>query len=532
MRTQLVMLEPTRGASLLSLRAGAPPLVWAPGSGRGAFAAIGFAGRDDPSQSMRSNPSGIGTSFAARVGSEWFGGETLRNHTGRGQSLAPVAVGLGPFGKIDLLEIEWSDGVFQSEIDLAARTLHPLVETQRQISSCPVLFAWNGNSLSFVSDVLGVGGLGYLLAPGTYSEPRPRETFVLPPDALVARPDGTLSLSLAEPMEESCMLDAVRLLAVDLPSRWDIAPDERLAIGGPAPTGSIVAWSSEWLPIGSATLSTADELAVDPGLADPRFLGMLRKEQVLEVAFEQPIDAIADPWLVIDGWVEYPYCQTMFAAWQAGVVYKAPNLEARAPDGSWVEVLPEWGYPAGMPRRMALPIPREKLPPGATHLRMRTNMELYFDSVRLVAREALPQEPVPCAIRGARLASPGFARRTTGPQKQPFYDRGTMLPLWDCRFQRGLYTEFGDVRELLLREDGAPVVFGPGEEVAIDFASPPDAPRPGTTRRYVLDARGWCKDMDLFTRDGETVDPLPGEPVDAAAAQLLRNTRTRPAGGR
>jgi hypothetical protein len=38
--------------------------------------------------------------------------------------------------------------------------------------------------------------------------------------------------------------------------------------------------------------------------------------------------------------------------------------------------------------------------------------------------------------------------------------------------------------------------------------------------------------MDLFTRDGETVDPLPGEPVDPAAAQLLRTTRTRPAGGR
>ena len=26
----------------------------------------------------------------------------------------------------------------------------------------------------------------------------------------------------------------------------------------------------------------------------------------------------------------------------------------------------------------------------------------------------------------------------------------------------------------------------------------------------MLEARGWCKDMDLYTRDGDTVEPLPG----------------------
>ena len=97
--------------------------------------------------------------------------------------------------------------------------------------------------------------------------------------------------------------------------------------------------------------------------------------------------------------------------------------------------------------------------------------------------------------------------------------------------QRGLYTEFGDVRELLARDDGALVVFGSGEEVAFDFASPAAA-QPGTTRRYVIETRGWCKDMDLFTRDGETVDPLPVGPVDDKARELMKATRTRPGGGR
>jgi hypothetical protein len=214
----------------------------------------------------------------------------------------------------------------------------------------------------------------------------------------------------------------------------------------------------------------------------------------------------------------------MFAAWQAGARYRAPSLEARGADGSWTTLVEEWGYPAGMPRRMALPIPREKLPAGATALRMRTNMEVYFDSVRLIAREPLPAAPVELGLVRAQLATVGFARRTTGPQKQPFYDRGTLLPLWDCRFQRGMYSAFGDVRAQLSKSDGEIVVFGPGEEVAFDFASPPAAPAVGTTRRYVLESRGWCKDMDLFTRDGETVAPLP----PGTSAKSLN----RPMGGR
>lgn len=530
-RTQLAMLDPVRGPHLITLRPGAAPLLWAPGPARGPFVALSFSGRTDPSQSMRSNTSGIGTGYALRVGTEWFGGQTFRPHAGRGQSLAPVAVGTGPFDAADVLEIDWSDGVLQSEVAVPSGAAHALTETQRQISSCPVLFAWNGDELRFVTDMLGVGGVGFLLEPGVYGEPRPRESLVLAPGALVAKTDGTLSIALAEPMEESCMLDGARLLAVDLPAGWDLATDERYAINGPAPTGEIVAWRRAWTCIGNDALAAPDLRASDTGAAHRRFIGLLAREQVVELAFDSPIDAVDDPWLVIDGWIEYPYCQTMFAAWQEGAKFRAPNLEARAADGTWLEILGEWGYPAGMPRRMAMPIPRAALPLGCTALRMRTNMEVYFDSARVVAREPLPISPIAIAPRSARLASPGFAFRTTGPQKQPFYDHARALPLWDCRFQRGRYTEFGDVRALLDRTDGAPVVFGPGEEVAIDFASP-EPPSTGTTRRYVLELTGWCKDMDLFTRDGETVEPMPASPADPAAAALLAKTRIRAAGGR
>jgi hypothetical protein len=277
-------------------------------------------------------------------------------------------------------------------------------------------------------------------------------------------------------------------------------------------------------------LAKVDLVAPDVGPHDPRFLGRLAGEQVLELEFATDIGAIADPWLVIDGWVEYPYCQTMFAAWQAGAKYRAPSLEARGADGTWTTLVEEWGYPAGMPRRMALPIPREKLPAGVNALRMRTNMEVYFDSVRLVAREALPTAPIELKLAGAELASVGFAQRTTGPQKQPHYDDARRLPLWDCRFQFGLYTEFGDVAELVRGGDESLAVFGPGEQVTVDFRVPADVAAgvpAGTTRRYILEVRGWCKDMDLFTKDGETIEPLPG-----AKPAAMEKMRTRPMGGR
>ena len=84
----------------------------------------------------------------------------------------------------------------------------------------------------------------------------------------------------------------------------------------------------------------------------------------------------------------------------------------------------------------------------------------------------------------------------------------------------GWYTRLGPVTELVAHHDDAVAVFGPGEEVELRFEAPPNAPA-GWTRRYVLEARGWAKDMDLFTRDGETLAPLPSSGRDPARARQL-----------
>ncbi len=55
---------------------------------------------------------------------------TYRNDTAPGQSLQPIAIGLAGAERADFVAIDWSDGVFQSEIGIkttqARRTKRPL----------------------------------------------------------------------------------------------------------------------------------------------------------------------------------------------------------------------------------------------------------------------------------------------------------------------------------------------------------------------------------------------------------------------
>ncbi len=145
-----------------------------------ALSAIEFSGLEDGANSMRTNASGIGTRLAARVGPRWTVLDTYRANSGPGQSLQPVLIGLGGAPAVDFVAIDWSDAVFQTEMALAPEGVHTIVETQRQMSSCPVLFAWDGERFAFVTDFLGVGGMGYAVGPGEYAEPRPWENLLLP----------------------------------------------------------------------------------------------------------------------------------------------------------------------------------------------------------------------------------------------------------------------------------------------------------------------------------------------------------------
>ena len=523
-----LLLEPRRGYAVLAQQSDRSLRLWPAGPGRYPFVAMDFSGREDKAQSMRSNASGIGVQVALRVGGRWTVADTYRLTSGPGQGLQPLALGLGGAAQADFVRLEWSDGVFQTELDLGPG-LHRITETQRQLSSCPVLFAWNGERFAFVTDLLGVGGVGYAVGPGEYAAPRPWEYLLLPEGALAPR-HGQLVLKLTEPMEEATYLDQARLHVYDLPPGWHLVMDERMDTAAPRATGRPIFYRTERLPASvvndrgedvADALRHTDGQAAPVGAKDPRFIGRLAHTHSLTLRFDAPLDAgPGRPVLVIDGWVEYPYSQTHFAAWQAGAAFHAPSLDVQGADGRWRSLYPEFGYPAGMPRRMALPL--EGLPPGTQALRLRTNMEIYWDRIAVAFEEPAPTglRVTSLALAAARLAKPGFPQRITWPQNRPDYRYDLRKPFWDTRYMAGWYTRLGPVTELVAHHDDAVAVFGPGEEVELRFEAPPNAPA-GWTRRYVLEARGWAKDMDLFTRDGETLTPLPSSGRDPARARQL-----------
>ncbi|MBT8111999.1 MAG: VCBS repeat-containing protein [Gammaproteobacteria bacterium] len=527
--------QSTSGPSMLALSAGNAGLsIWKPGPGRYPFVTLALSGRQDAAQSMRSNASGIGTRLAVRAGSRWSLLQTYRNDSAPGQSLQSLAVGLNGDRRADFIAIDWSDGVFQSEVNVATGELQRISETQRQLSSCPVLFAWNGTEYAFVSDFLGVGGLGYAVGPGEYATPRPRENFLMPDGSLQSK-NGRYELKIAEPMEENAYVDAARLAIYDLPPGWQMVLDERMGIAGPQPTGEALFYRWELLPQRAlndrgedvlASILKNDGIAAPVGALDTRFIGRLQDEHILTLDFAQPLDGQAGaPILVADGWVEYPYSQTNFAAWQAGAAYEAPTLEAFA-GGEWHRVLEQFGYPAGMPRRMALPL--QALPPGTTSLRLRSNMQIYWDRIAVAFAEELPQHKKQLMpVADARMNKTGFALRSNLDQFRPHYDYTDMSPFWDTRYMSGFYTRLGPVTELVTDVDDAVAIIGPGEEVHLEFdAATPAAD--GWRRYFVLETNGWAKDMDLYTRDGATVGPLPSTGKPAALRDRLHeqyNTR-------
>jgi hypothetical protein len=318
-------------------------------------------------------------------------------------------------------------------------------------------------------------------------------------------------------MEESAYVDALRLHVYDLPPGWSMALDERFAAGAPEPTGEPVFYRRAVAPRRAVDARGADvtsallerDLEAPPvGMRDRRFIGLLAAPQVLTLEFDAALD-VGDgrPVLVADGWVEYPYSQTVFAAWQAGVRYEAPTLEARGRDGRWRTVHAQFGYPAGMPREMSLPL--GALPAGTDALRLSTNQEIYWDRIRVAFAEPLPEARVEVLEPAlGELRKTGFARRTTGAQRVPDYDYAERTPFQDTKYQTGFYTRFGDVLPLIAEVDDALAIIGPGEETHFEFDAGAGAPA-GWRRELVLEARGYAKDMDLYTAHGETVGPLP-----------------------
>jgi hypothetical protein len=339
-----------------------------------------------------------------------------------------------------------------------------------------------------------------------------------------------LSFRFMEPLEESVYLDQVNLLAVDHPAEVDVYPNEYFASNPPYPPFKVVLSNKN----GARPPADAwDEHGhnVLPDLLAHRYFGDFKvlpfmgftEPHSLELDLGEPYRG-GPLWLLMHGEIEYFSATSMYAADQAHLRPFAPYVEALVATANstkndakdkWVRVVDDLGFPAGGARTMTADL-TGKLPLGARRIRITTNLQIYWDNI-LISRtsqdntknQSARLTPVPLAR--AELNFHGFPLKIEGqPPGNVKYIYEKTSATGPYTRPAGAYTRYGDVRPLLESVDDKFVVFGSGDEVALDFdpAKLPQLPR-GWVRDYFFVANGYEKDMDFYAYRGDTVDPLP-----------------------
>jgi len=449
-----------------------------------------------------------------------------------GQNSPYLTIGIGQSKVADVVRMLWPTGVLQDEIEVAANKVQNFTEMDRRGSSCPTLFAWDGTHYELVGDMLGAGVIGHWIAADKGNVERniarPTESIKLDRSSLREK-DGKLSFRFMEPLEESVYLDQVKLLAVDHPADVDVYPNEYFASNPPYPAFKVVFSNKNDArpPAGAWDEHGHDVL---PDLLAHRYFGDFKvlsfmgftEPHSLELDLGEPYRG-GPLWLLMHGEIEYFSATSMYAADQAHLRPFAPYVEAQVSTGSggkskWVRVVDDMGFPAGGARTMTADL-TGKLPPGTRRIRITMNLQIYWDNI-LISRTS-QNRPGQSDDQSARLSPVPLVRADLSfhgfPLKIEDQPPGNVKYIYEKASATGpytrpagAYTRYGDVRPLLESVDDKFVVFGSGDEVALDFdpAKLPALPH-GWVRDYFFTANGYEKDMDFYAYRGDTVDPLP-----------------------
>ena len=329
-------------------------------------------------------------------------------------------------------------------------------------------------------------------------------------------------MQVCEPLEEITYFDEAKLLVVDHEAGLEVVPEERYA-GEPAlfPGGRLLAVRERVYPRAASDRAGSDclaaLLAVDrvyqPLERDLRFPGVAKEHATtLDFTGRVPAPPAGQKlWLLIDGWLEYGYSNTFFAAWQAKVPSVPPALELPDGAGGLTVVVPNLGCPAGLPKSMAFDV-TGIVTPKSPVFRIRSNYEVYYDRVTLAVDEG------PQALRVTELAPSvadlhdrGYPREFSPDGRLPLvYDYAIMDPGYPFKRFAGSFTRFGDVTPLLKAADDRYVVFGHGEELTLRFRVA-DLPPPAAGQ-----ARGLPPALDGLVQGHGPVHGLPRHRVAAA----------------
>jgi Flp pilus assembly protein TadD len=500
-------------------------------------------------KALNDNKSAIGTKVELYAGPLYQKWEVAGASGYLGQNAPSILAGLGTERNAEVVRLLWPTGVPQDEINLAVKKEQSIAELDRRGSSCPVLFSWNGREYEFIADMIGPGVIGHWVAPGERDVPDPDEYLKVAARSVQPR-NGLLTFRFMEPMEETVYLDRVRLLAVDHPAAYEVYPNERFVSAPPFPEFRVIASRDARPPLGVwddrgndvLPLISARDRTYVTSFEELPFAGFAKLHWLeLDLGAWDPNKPLR---LIIDGYTDYFTATSMYAANQAGVKVIAPYVEALDPQGKWIRVVDDMGFPAGLERTMVADL-TGKIPSGTRRIRIVNNLKIYWDAIRIdqtpEMRETQVRE-VPLANAALDfLGYPREIRLTPASDTQYSYTQRSMTGPYARA--AGNYTRYGDVYDLLRKSDDRFVVFSSGEGVKLDFdpRKLPAVPA-GWVRDYFFYADGFEKDLDFYAAHAFTVEPLPRHslrsypypagaeyPADAQhfGYQLEYNTRPR-----
>lgn len=449
----------------------------------------------------KNNLFGVGSTIEVRDG----GAYQLREVVG------PVThLGLGQRSDADVVRVVWTNGVPQNRIDV--RENQRIVEEQVLKGSCPFLYAWNGETFVFVTDLLWNSPVGLPAAPGVWVGADPGELVRV--DGVKAE-DGLYRLRLTEELWEAAFFDAARLWVVDHPAGVEVASNLRVIPGERQPDE--ILGSRAVRPVAAAW----------DGRGNDATARVRARDDVYASGYEpSPYQGVAKAWtftfdlgeapaapvrLHLDGWI-FPADASLnlAVAQRPDLPYLAPRLEVEK-DGVWEPLLPAMGFPAGKTKTMVVDTPA--LPSGARRLRIVTSLWLAWDRVAWTAAPADGEPVVRARLspREADLRFRGFSALVRKAPNAPHaYDYGQTSTESPWLPFPGRYTRYGDVLPLLEEADDRSVILAPGDEIAVTFDAsglPPVAE--GWVRTVFLESHGWDKDADRNTYEAETMEPLP-----------------------
>jgi hypothetical protein len=215
--------------------------------------------------------------------------------------------------------------------------------------------------------------------------------------------------------------------------------------------------------------------------------------------------------MFMHGFIEYFTATSMYAAWQAGIEPVAPYVEAQMPDGTWKRVVDDMGFPAGLPRTIVVDL-TGKLPPGTRNIRIMTNLQIYWDQILIDNGSGkAPIRTTELPLASASLAFRGYPQQIEGETPGDLtYNYSEVSLTGPFSRERGPYTRYGDVTDLLTSVDDHYVIFGSGEDMDLEFSATTLPPlQEGWKRDYFFYANGFVKDMDFYEASPFTVAQLP-----------------------